>query len=286
MEKKTKNSKRALAIGLAVGLVFGVYFLYNHLLFVETDNAQIEGHSLLIASKVSGYITKVLVNDGQKVKAGDILVEINSEEYEHSLNQISSELISLEAKKNELERTYHRNNELFHSAAISRAQFDQASSAYNEIKAKHTAVVAQVGLAKLNLDNTKIKAPNDGFIARKSAEVGQLATPGMPLIGFVDSKERWVIANFKETDIYQIKQGGPAEVKVDAYSSKTYSGEIESIGPATGATFTLLPPDNATGNFTKVVQRVPVKIKLNQLSEQDITDLKAGLSALIKIRVH
>jgi membrane fusion protein (multidrug efflux system) len=143
-----------------------------------------------------------------------------------------------------------------------------------------------VNEAKLNLGYTKIVAPEDGTVGRKSFEVGMLATAGQPLLGFVSNTERWVTANLKETDMDNIAVGKKATVEVDAISGKTYEGEVESISPATGATFTLLPPDNATGNFTKVVQRVPVRIKLLNLKENDIDRLQSGLSAEVKIRIH
>jgi membrane fusion protein, multidrug efflux system len=134
------------------------------------------------------------------------------------------------------------------------------------------------------LEYTKIKAPSNGIIAKKSAEIGQFANPGVPLVGFVDTDERWVIANFKETEIEYIKNGEQAIIDVDAYTNKKYFGTVFSMSSATGATFTLLPPDNATGNFTKVVQRVPVKIKFDKLTEKDIEKLRNGLSVIVKVR--
>ena len=106
------------------------------------------------------------------------------------------------------------------------------------------------------------------------------------MIGFVSSESRWVTANFKETEISDVIVGHKVSVTVDAIPSKKFEGEVESISSATGSTFTLLPPDNATGNFTKVVQRVPVRIKLKNLTPQDIDLLHAGLSAMVKVSIH
>jgi membrane fusion protein (multidrug efflux system) len=113
-----------------------------------------------------------------------------------------------------------------------------------------------------------------------------LANPGTPLVGFVSSESRWVVANFKETDLPRLKIGQAVEISVDAVSGKSFKGEIESFYPSTGAIFALLPPDNATGNFTKVVQRVPTRIKLNNLSSDDIDLLKAGLSVIAEVRLR
>ncbi|MNT47979.1 putative multidrug resistance protein EmrK [compost metagenome] len=156
----------------------------------------------------------------------------------------------------------------------------------NEVRAKYEALSAQVAQAELNLENTKIRAPSDGFIAKKAVEVGQLANPGVPLYGFVDASERWVTANFKETDLEAIKVGNAVDISVDAISSKTFKGKVLSLSAATGATFTLLPPDNATGNFTKVIQRIPVKILFEGLTPDEIDSLRAGLSADVKVHKH
>ena len=106
----------------------------------------------------------------------------------------------------------------------------------------------------------------------------------MPLVGFVSSDSRWVIANFKETEISGIKPGARAYLEVDAIPGKTFEGVVDNILPSTGAKFALLPPDNATGNFTKVVQRVPVRININTTSEAEIESLRAGLSVVVKVK--
>ena len=276
-----KRKKILGALGGVVALII-FYFLYEHIRYVETDNAQIEAHWVMLAPKVGGFINKVNISDGQKVKVDDVLIEIDDRDFASALTQAQANLISVEARKKEAERNFRRLSELYSQAAISQQQYDTSSSTYSEVKAKYDSLSAQVAQAEFNLANTKIKAPFDGFIAKKSAEVGQLASPGVPLVGFVSSTERWVTANFKETDIDDIKIGAKVDVSVDAISGKNFSGHIEAISSATGATFSLLPPDNSTGNFTKVVQRVPVKIVLDHLTDNDIVSLRAGLSAVVK----
>jgi len=193
-------------------------------------------------------------------------------------------LSSLEAKKRDAEKNYSRLTTLLKKEAISQQQFDQSQAVYNELKSKYDSLSAQVAQAELNLENTKIIAPKDGFIAKKSAEIGQLASPGVPLFGFVDSHEREIVANFKETDIASIHIGAKVKIDVDAIPSKDFTGTVESLSSATGSTFTLLPPDNATGNFTKVVQRIPVRIKMENITPEDVRLLRAGLSATVKVR--
>lgn len=280
-----KKKKALLGIG-TIFLIVVAYFTYEHVLYVSTDNAQIQAHSVMLAAKVGGYITKVNVVEGQQVKKDDVLVEIDDRDYQNTLTQIKGELTSIEARKKDAEKNFGRLRGLYSSNAISSQQFDASSAAFAEVKAKYDAVSAQVAQADLNVANTKIKAPSNGFIAKRAAEEGQLASPGVPLMGFVDSDERWIIANFKETEIEDIQVGKKVDVKVDAISGIAFEGVVASISSATGATFTLLPPDNATGNFTKVVQRVPVKIELKNLDIQQIEKLRAGLSAQVKVHKY
>jgi len=280
-----KKKKMLSGIG-GLAVLFGLYFLYEHIMYVTTDNAQVEAHAVMIAAKVGGYVKAVHVQEGMRVKKGDLMVEIDDRDYQNTLRQIKGELSSLEARKRDLEKNQKRIAELFSKGVVSQQQFDGANTALAEAKAKFEALSAQVAQAELNYENTHIKAPSDGFIAKKSVEVGQLAAPGVPLLGFVDAGERWVTANFKETEIESVQPGKKVYIDVDAISGRSFTGVVESISSATGATFTLLPPDNATGNFTKVVQRVPVKIKFENVTAEEIEALKAGLSAFVKVQKH
>ncbi len=282
MEKKQKI---LFGVG-SIAIVLVSYFIYEHFTYVTTDNAQVEAHAVMLAPKVGGFIKQVNVVEGQQVKKGDLLVKIDDRDYQNVYTQMKGELTSLLAKKNDSERNFQRIASLYKSGAVSQQQFDASQTSFSDVKAKNDVVSAQVSQAQLNLDYTEIKAPFDGVIAKKSVEEGQLAAPGVPLIGFVENGERWVTANFKETEIESIKIGSKAHIKIDAISSHGFEGTVVSISSATGATFALLPPDNATGNFTKVVQRVPVKIKLENLSAGDIGLLKAGLSADVKVSKH
>ncbi len=280
------NKKKILSIIGTIAAIIASYFAYEYIMYESTDNAQIVGHTVMLAPKVAGYIVQVNVVEGQKVAKDDVIAEIDSRDYVNTLTQIKGELTSVQAKMRDAEKNYRRLIELYQKGAVSQQQYDTTSSAYSEVKAKYDAVAAQVAQAELNLANTKMRAPMDGFIAKRAVENGQFASVGVPLFGFVGATERWVIANFKETQIDKIRIGSLVDIDVDAVSGKSFSGKVESVSAATGATFTLLPPDNATGNFTKVVQRVPVKIKIENLTEADIVLLRAGLSANVKVHKH
>ena len=137
--------------------------------------------------------------------------------------------------------------------ASSRAQSGSAQAKTEQ----NQAALAQ---AELNLQYTTVKAPVDGVVSRKTVEVGQVIQPGQPLLAVVPLEDIWVTANYKETQLRHMRVGQPAEISVDAYGGREYRAHVDSIAAATGARFSMLPPENATGNFVKVVQRVPVKI--------------------------
>jgi membrane fusion protein (multidrug efflux system) len=282
----TKNRKLIIGIVAAVLVVLGTYFGYQHFTYVTTDNAQVSAHFTMLSPRVSGTITAVHVEENQNVKAGDVLAEFDPADFQNALDAAKAQVASLGARFHEAEVNYKRAQDLFKKQAIAQERFDSAQASYQEVTARLKVAQSQADQAELNLKYTKIVAPEDGKIARKSAEIGQFAAMGQPLFGFVAANERWVIANLKETELEGVKTGSHAYIEVDAVSGKTYEGEVESVSPSTGALFSLLPPDNATGNFTKVVQRVPVKIKLSKLNSQDMDKLQAGLSAVVSIRIR
>ncbi len=159
--------------------------------------------------------------------------------------------------------------------------------------AQNTVALAQVRkaetalrLAKLQVDYTIVRAPSAGRVAKKTVEVGQRLQPGQPLLAVV-SDHVWVVANFKESQLKQLRSGANVDVEVDAIEGRTFRGTLESFSPGTGAKFALLAPDNSTGNFTKIVQRVPVKIVLDESSiAGSAARLAPGLSALVKVNVR
>jgi membrane fusion protein (multidrug efflux system) len=143
---------------------------------------------------------------------------------------------------------------------------------------------AEVEQAELNLKYATITAPATGIVARKSVEVGQYVEPGQQLLAVVDLSNVWVIANFKETQLKDMKVGQSVDIEVDA-NGRTYAGHIESLAGASGARFSLLPPENATGNYVKVVQRIPVRIQFEPGENKDLT-LRPGMSVTPTVHVH
>ncbi len=141
---------------------------------------------------------------------------------------------------------------------------------------------AQLRLAEIALKNAVVRAPVAGFVGNRHVEVGHYARPGAPLLSIVASDDIWIIANFKETQLKEITPGQEVSVRVDTFGDMEISGRIDSLAPASGAEFSLLPPDNATGNFVRIVQRIPVKVTLNEDTAL-MTGLRPGMSATVSI---
>ena len=144
---------------------------------------------------------------------------------------------------------------------------------------------ADLAYARLQLQYTTLKAPVAGVIAKRNLEVGQVVQPGRPLMAMVPLQEVWVEANFKETQLQHMRPGQRATLRVDAYPDEILTGTVESLSPGTGSVFSLLPPENATGNFVKVVQRVPVKIRLEPVSPPGVT-LRPGMSVVATVNTQ
>lgn len=336
MEKYGK--KRIIIPGILaiIAIIFGIHYFWYASTHISTDDAYVEAHIVRIAPKASGNILKVLIDDNQKVKEGQLLAEIDPADYQVKYDQAAAKLQSAEAKFNgattnveltsktsnslsgqakaALEQVNHdvtaaevqvkythadfdRYTKLYEKGAVSKQDYDKAVTAdkvaREKLSAAHKAcdqatektkgtntVTEQVSIsdsakkqalaeikqlkaaakqAELDLAYTKIYAPQDGLITSKSVEQGGYVQVGQPLLAIVPD-ERWIIANFKETEVANMKIGQNVDIKVDAYPNRVFHGKVDSIQASTGAKTSLFPPENAVGSFVKVVQRVPVKI--------------------------
>jgi membrane fusion protein (multidrug efflux system) len=174
-----------------------------------------------------------------------------------------------------------------------RAQVTGAKTAPDEVRvteAKAASADARIQLAKtqldqalLDLDHTTVRAPVSGAVSKKAVEAGQVAQRGQPLMAIIPREDVWITANFKETQLASMKPGQEANVSVDAYNGRVFKGRVDSIASATGARFSLLPPENATGNYVKVVQRIPVKVVLEPGQDRE-RQLRPGMSVVVKVK--
>lgn len=310
----------------------------------STDNAQIDGHIVPVLAKVGGYVKAVTVSENDLVKSGQLLVQLEDDDYQVRLQSAQADLAAAEAtgggsgfagqaqaqvqsaagqraaldaqigaaraNANKADADLARAKELAAKQIISRQQLDAAQASADvahanllaaqrqALAAGGTVNTAEAGVrvanartlaaraavqnAQLQLDYTRITAPASGEVSRKQVEVGQLVSAGQPLLSIVADTGVWVTANFKETQLANIRPGQPVEFEVDAYGGCRAEGKVASVSGATGAKFALLPPDNATGNFTKVVQRVPVRIAVTKPCAGNYP-LRPGLSAVVHV---
>jgi membrane fusion protein, multidrug efflux system len=390
----TSRQKKALMISAVVVVALvAAYIARNAFRYEDTDDAQIDGHVMPLSARISGHIQKVHVIEGQLVRAGDVLVTIDPEDYKIAAEQAQANLtnalatsasshwnvpitfitvysnldsaktavVNAEAGLRAAEQNYEsakarltqaeanavksdadldRAKQLVAKEDISRQQYDQAVAgatanraavvsaqagvhaadeavqqargkvlqAKNDLKTAETAPDqislmranalaadaqtserrAQLAQAQLNLSYAIIRTPVTGIIGRRNVEVGQNVNVGQQLLDVVPLDDVWVTANFKETQLQHMRPGQRVKINVDAYGRAWY-GHVTNMGGGTGSVFSLLPPENATGNYVKVVQRVPVRIDFDRTEGQDFNNegmLKPGLSVVPDVRVR
>jgi membrane fusion protein, multidrug efflux system len=398
--RRRPRTGRIVAGVVVLLLLSGVSFAYwSYASGRETtDDAQVEGRIHAVSARVGGTVTKVLVENNQFVKAGTVLLEIDSADYHVALDRAKADLAEAEAKLAEdmagvpvtttltasrasgaqagvgevqaaiaaaqsqveaaearkaaaepMVRAARANAEraaadlqrmktLLAKDEVSRQQYDTAWAAAEATRAQLEASVAQVkeaergiavalsqlerersrlprteadvhaaqsgpqevaaarakaassaakvtqmkaavAAAELNLERTVVRAPVSGVIGQKGVETGQIVQPGQPLLAVVATDDVWVVANYKENQLASMRPGQKVELKVDAFGGREFRGTVVSISGATGARFSLLPPENATGNYVKVVQRVPVRIAFDAGQDPD-HQLRPGMSVV------
>jgi membrane fusion protein, multidrug efflux system len=396
VRRALRDHPRKAVVGFIILLVVlagAFHFIRNAFLFESTDDAQVDGHIMPLSARISGYVLKVPVMEGQLVQAGDVLVTIDSQDYEISVNQAQAALADAlasaassrynvpitsvtthsnlesagtavinaqagltaaeqnfesakaaldqaEANSTKSKADLERYEKLVAREEISRQQYDAAVAAAAANKAAVASAAAQVHSAEqsvrqaqgkllqasdelrsaqtapqqvsviraraeaadaqvlqrkaqlaqtqLNLGYTVIRSPVTGIIGKKSVEVGQNVSIGQELVEVVPLADVWVTANFKETQLAHMRPGQAVEIKLDAYG-RTWNAHVTNIGGGTGSVFSLLPPENATGNYVKVVQRVPVRIDFERAPGEEFNAdglLKPGLSVDPDVRVR
>ena len=231
----------------AVVLLVIAYFIYEASTHESTDDAYTTGHVHNIAARVTGTVLEVRVDDNERVQQGQVLVVLDPTDFEVQVAQSEANYAKALADD-------ERAKKLEGNGAISQQDYDQFNAAL-----KVTA--AQLKDAKDQLAYTVIRAPADGRIGHKSVESGNRVTAGSALMAVVE--DVWVVGNFKETQLAKMRVGQSATIDIDEIPGKTFRGYVDSWSPGSGSVFALLPPDNATGNFTKIVQRLPVKIRFD-----------------------
>ncbi len=216
----------------------------------------------------------------QDFKRYEELIKTNSitkQQYEQAEAERDAALKQLEVAKRQREASFRETSARKAQSTVSDRNIALAETVVKERE-------ADVAFAKLQLSYAYITAPAAGVISRKNAQVGQLVQAGQSLFALVTERQKWVVANFKETQLEKMRPGQEVEIEVDAFPHESFKGKVESISPATGAKFALLPADNASGNFVKVVQRIPVKIVLTE-SQEKASLLRAGMNVIVDVHI-
>lgn len=245
-----------LVVTLAA-IAAGYAYWQHSTLHPSTDNAYIQANLVPIAPLASGLVTEVSAKEYTNVKSGDVLVRLDPAPFEAQLKAAQ--------------------------AKLTLAQQQATGPAAQSPAAKANVDQAQAGVdqARLELDHATIKAPVDGIVGKVRVRPGSIAKAGMSLFPLIDTSKWWVDANFKETDLSRIAPGQKATVTIDLYPSHEYVGEVEAVSPASGASFSLLPAENSTGNWVKTTQRFPVRIGLTPKAGDP--ELRIGASAAVTV---
>jgi membrane fusion protein (multidrug efflux system) len=330
--KRIAVGSTAVAL-LAGAAVYGSYYWHTARFLVDTDDAYLQADYTTISPKVSGYIAAVNVEDNQKVKAGEILAQIDDRDFRTALDQAKADVATAGAEIGNIDAQLTEQQSVIaqaeaaiaaDQAAVTFAKLDsdryanlmknavaslqqaqqtssilqQKSAALQRDRAGLTAAQQQIEVlktardkaqtqlqhfaaiahqAELNLSYTTITAPVDGTVGARSLRVGQYVQAGTQLMAIVPLRQVYVVGNYKETQLTDVRPGQQVEITIDTFPGVTIMGHVDSLAPASGQTFALLPPDNATGNFTKIVQRIPVKIVLEP-DQALVGELRPGMS--------
>lgn len=284
MTKKKRKMTFVFIGALLIGGVMIPPYVLSNLGKISTDNAYIEGRIHAIASRIPGAVKLVNVKDNQIVKEGDVLIEIDPVDYELKVKEAKANLDIRNAALEQANYDRARAETLYNEKVFPKERYEKAITGFNLAKAQAEAAEAQFETAKRNLEYTKICAPSDGHVTKKSVEAGNQIQPTQALMALVPN-DMWVVANFKETELASMRPGQAVEIKVDSYPEKIFKGHVDSIQRGTGAKFSMFPPENAAGNFVKVVQRIPVKIVFDENPDEKYP-LSIGMSVIPKVKVR
>lgn len=330
--KQPASGKRKFLIPVIAAIVIilggGLFWYIDYKKYISTDDAHIDGNTVSLSSKMLGRISDVFVEEGDTVQAGQLLVQLDTNDLVAEKNkllaaksQAASQKDLAEAKlrfdeesisllKINMERArgdYDRAKKQFEGNVISTEQYEHAQKTFEAEKAKFDAssaqlnlsrsqisaaqaginsAEAQIGVTAAQLNNTKIYAPSKAIISRKWLLKGDIAQPGQTILSLMLDDMCWVAIYIEETNLAKIHVGQTGRFTVDSYPGVTFMGHVSYIGASTAAQFSLIPPNNASGNFTKVTQRILLKMNIDKTEKGEPLEkfrMLPGMSAVVKI---
>ncbi len=284
----------AVAIG-------GYYWYMNMQDFVSTDDAYVDANNVAISTKMLGRIVYLGTDEGDTVQAGQVLVRLDDRDLraEEASARAGLELAQqsvplAQVGVNRAQDDFNRAEVQYKGGIITKEQYTHAQQALDAARAEATIAVskiaaarAQLGVIESQLLNTVVNSPIEGVVAKRWVLTGDVVQPGQPVFTIYDLKNVWVTANLEETKLGHIHLGDPVQINVDTYPGVNFTGRVFEIGSYTASEFSLIPPDNASGNFTKVTQRVPIKISIDDPSTPggQMPFLRPGMSVEVSVRV-
>jgi membrane fusion protein (multidrug efflux system) len=328
----------AAAIAIIAGGAFGTEWWLNGRYMISTDDAYVRAHNTTLASKISGYVQNIPVEDNATIHAGDVIATIDDGDYKlaadaarekvatqqatvdrigqqviaqnAAIDQAKAQMVSAQAAAKRMQLELDRQQSLAAQKFASQqtleqaqANRDQAAAAVDNAQAGIDAAAANLDVLKAQqqeaartLDELKtalakaerdfsftvIRAPVDGVFSNRAVQTGDYVQTGQRIASLVPLDDVYVDANFKETQLARLRPGQPVSISVDALPDHAIAGRVASLSPASGAVFSLLPPDNATGNFTKIVQRLPVRIEVPaDVAAKQV--LRPGMSVVVSV---
>jgi membrane fusion protein (multidrug efflux system) len=288
---------------LLVGAAIAFYFWYANMEnYVSTDDAFIDADRVSTSTKILGRIVFLGAQEGDTVKSGQILIKLDDtdllaqEASAKAAINLAEESIKLsQVQVERSQEDFKRAEVQFKGGVITKEQYDHtekaldaARASYNIDLSKISSAKSQLGVIESQLQNTVIFSPMDGVVAKRWVLTGDVVQPGQPVFTIYDVKDLWVTANMEETKVGKLHINSNVELSVDSYPWIKFSGKIFDIGMYTASEFSLIPPNNASGNFTKVTQRVPVKISINNYTnnKREKTILRPGMSVEVSVKVR
>ena len=335
----TTNTRRGFLLRLLGAVVllallgWALWYFFDGRWYEGTDDAYVSGNIVQISPQLSGTVVSIGVDDGDRVRAGDVLIKLDPSDTEVALaearanlagtvrkvrglySNVSGAQADVAARQVAVDKAradVRRRHDLAASGAISAEELAHAQDALVAAQSALIAATQQYQTSKVLVDDTvvashpdvqtaaaklraayldelrtTIVAPVDGYVAKRSVQLGQRVAPGLALMAVVPLHQVWVDANFKETQLSHMRIGQPVDIRADVYDGAvSYHGKVQSLGVGTGSAFSLLPAQNATGNWIKIVQRVPVRVVFTEPTQLDHHPLRIGLSTDVEVSLH
>ncbi len=298
--------KKRVLIPLAFVLLLaagGTWYYYTQIRgYDSTDDAFIDGNRVAVSSKMLGRMIFLAADEGDTVKQGEVLVRLDDADLraqelqgKAGLDDARQAEALAQVNVDRAEDDFKRAETQYKTKVIPQEQYEHARSALAAARTQQKMALTRIGTAEAQLNvvrtsltNMTIIAPMNGIVAKRYALPGDVVQAGQPILSVYDLGSVWVTANFEETKISALKIGDPVEISVDAYPDLKLNGRVILFGASTASQYSLIPPNNASGNFTKVTQRIPVKIAIDRppIQNNDPHPLLPGMSVEVRVKTH